>query len=69
MRQRRISGSIIRSGSWYVGCAFVGRYIPLQQHVSNVLPVSSQTILPSFCIWQQHVLTSLPVNVHTIHLL
>jgi hypothetical protein len=41
-------------------------YIPLQQHLSTVLPVSLHSNLPSLCFSQQHVFTSLPVRVHTI---
>jgi hypothetical protein len=40
-------------------------YIPVQQHLSSVLPVSLQRNFPSFCVSQQHGLTSLPVRVHT----
>jgi len=43
---------------------FVG-YIPVQQHLSSVLPVSLQRNFPFFCVSQQHVFTSLPVRVHT----
>jgi len=44
---------------------FVG-YIPVQQHLSSVLPVSLQRNFPFFCVSQQHVFTSLLVRVHTI---
>jgi hypothetical protein len=44
---------------------FVG-YIPVQQHLSSVLPVSLQRNFPFFCVSQQHVFTSLPVRLHTI---
>jgi hypothetical protein len=38
----------------------------VQQHLSTVLPVSLHNSFPSFCFSQQHVFTSLPVNVQTI---
>jgi hypothetical protein len=41
-------------------------YIPVQQHMSSVLPVSLHSNFPSFCFSQQHVFTSLLVRVHTI---
>jgi hypothetical protein len=41
-------------------------YIPLQQHLSIVLPVSSHRSFPFFCFSQQHIFTSLPVRVQTI---
>jgi len=44
---------------------FVG-YIPVQQHLSSVLPVSLQRNFPFFCVSQQHGFTSLPVSVQVI---
>src|SRR5438105_12718719 len=44
---------------------FVG-YIPVQQHLSSVLPVSLHRSFPFFCFSQQQVFTSLLVRVHTI---
>src|SRR5437660_3869072 len=41
-------------------------YIPVQQHLSSVLPVSLQRNFPSFCVSQQHFFTSLPVKLQTI---
>jgi hypothetical protein len=40
-------------------------YIPVQQHLSSVLPVSLQRNFPFFCVSQQHVFTSLPVRLQT----
>jgi len=41
-------------------------YIPVQQHLSIVLPVNLHSNFPFFCFSQQHVFTSLPVKLHTI---
>jgi hypothetical protein len=41
-------------------------YIPLQQHLSSVSPVSLQSNFPFFCFSQQHVFTALPVKVQVI---
>jgi hypothetical protein len=38
----------------------------MQQHLSSFLPVSVHSNFPSFCFSQQHVFTSLPVNVQII---
>jgi hypothetical protein len=40
-------------------------YIPVQQHLSSILPVSLQRNFPSFCVSQQQGFTCLPVRVHT----
>jgi hypothetical protein len=40
-------------------------YIPVQQHLSSVLPVSLHRNFPPFCVSQQQVFTSLPVKLQT----
>jgi len=57
--QPAVNTSIFR----FRGIAVPLRYMPLQQHLSSVFPVSLHRSFPFFCGWQQHVFTSLPVNV------
>src|SRR4051794_14463434 len=41
-------------------------YIPLQQHLATIFFVNVQSILPFFCVSQQHFDTSFPVSEHVI---